>query len=437
MTEGNRVPSGGRPSDDTLSFDRRLRVLFLNDTSRNGGPGRTLLFMLKHLDPQRIERWVVVPREGDVADLLRKGEVADRLTFEPDLVENLVEPWTRPLVRSDFNASWILKSVRSAGNVFRAIRALVRLSRQIRRRRVDVIFCNGTTANFAGAALAALTGVPAIWHVFYTSVPAILRPIHDRLAQSKGVRSILCVSEPTRQLFDPTGAKVRVVHDAIDTSEFAPERSQKNLRAEFGIGQDAVVFVSHGRIVPRKGYVELIRAVDVAARRMSDAQRARFRLVVFGDTPEDTRRNHLDECRSLVATLELGDIVSFVGYRSDIKPFVAEADVVVVPSIYEDPLPRSVLEAMALGRPVIAFGVGGIPEMVVPGVTGLLANGRPPDIDGLAEHMLTYVSRPDLREEHGMAARRRAVHEFDSVVHGQRIQRELVEAAAPQRPANG
>jgi glycosyltransferase involved in cell wall biosynthesis len=92
-----------------------------------------------------------------------------------------------------------------------------------------------------------------------------------------------------------------------------------------------------------------------------------------------------------------------------------------------------VLEAMALGRPVVAFGVGGIPEMVEDGTTGLLADGRPPDVDGLANHLLTYVRRPDLRAAHGAAGRERAVREFDSAAHGRRIQQELIDAAAPRR----
>lgn len=431
---GTHQEHGGRPLRGVSApAGRALRVLFLNDTSRNGGPGRTLFFLLKHLDPNEITRLVVVPREGDVAELLRRGGVTEQLTLEPDLIENLVEPWNRPLVRSDFDAPRMQQVVRAVGNVARASRALWRLRAFIRRERVDVIFCNGTTANFAGATVAAMTGVPAVWHVFYTSVAPIIAPIHARLARLDAVRSILCVSEPVRRQFGRSVGKVRIVHDAIDTNDFDPDRTEKGLRAELGIREDAVVLTSQGRIVPRKGYVEMIRAVALVTARMSAEERSRVRFVVFGDTPEDTRRNHLDECRAHVRDLGLSDVMSFVGYRSDIKSFIADSDVVVVPSIYEDPLPRSVLEAMALGRPIVAFGVGGIPEMVDDGVTGLLADGRPPDVDQLARHMLTYVRSPALRASHGAAGRTRAVREFDSRVHGRRIQEVLVAAAGSRR----
>jgi glycosyltransferase involved in cell wall biosynthesis len=437
MMDVNGLSMGNPQRAVGASNLRPLRVLFLNGTSRNGGPGRTLFFLLRSLDPRRIERLVVVPREGDVAELLRQGQVADRLTFEPDLIENLVEPWTRPLVRSDFDAPWLTQGVRAAGNVGRAGRALWRLRTLIRRERVGVIFCNGTTANFAGAALAAMTGVPAVWHVFYTSIAPPIAPLHRYLARMDAVRTILCVSQPTRRLFDESAPKVRMVHDAIDTRDFDPDRVGRRLRTELGLRADAIVVASQGRIVRRKGYIELARAVEIAKRRMSPEERDRVRVVVFGDTPEDTRQNHLEECRALVGQLGIADMMSYVGYRPDIRGFVADADVVAVPSVYEDPLPRSVLEAMALGRPVVAFEVGGIPEMVDDGATGLLARGRPPDIEGLANHLLTYVRRPDLRAAHGAAGRARAVREFDSAVHGRRIQQELLDAAGSTAVARG
>ena len=81
-----------------------VRALFLNDTSRNGGPGRTLFYILKFLDPALIRRTVIVPRQGVVSDLLTAGKVVDELHYLPNLVENVVEPWSRAMDRADFDA---------------------------------------------------------------------------------------------------------------------------------------------------------------------------------------------------------------------------------------------------------------------------------------------------------------------------------------------
>src|SRR5437868_2330059 len=128
---------------------RKVRVLFINDTARNGGPGRSLFYILKFLDPRVVHRSVVLPREGVIADLLRDGGVVDDLLFEPNLVENPFEPWRRAMERTDFDAPAPLRAARAVGNVARATFGLGRLTSLIRRGQFDLIYCNGTNADFA------------------------------------------------------------------------------------------------------------------------------------------------------------------------------------------------------------------------------------------------------------------------------------------------
>src|ERR1019366_654634 len=159
-----RLSTAGSPAPVPA---RRVRVLFINDTARNGGPGRSLHSILKFLDPDVIHRAVVLPREGAIADLLRRDGVADELRFETNLVENPIEPWRRPMERRDFEAAAPLKALRLGGNLVKATRAMVRLASLVSKGRFDLIYCNGTNADFAGALLARMTGVPALWHVRY------------------------------------------------------------------------------------------------------------------------------------------------------------------------------------------------------------------------------------------------------------------------------
>jgi glycosyltransferase involved in cell wall biosynthesis len=393
------------------------RVLFVNDTARNGGPGRTLHTLLKWLDPSRIHRTVVVPRAGVVSELL--AEVSDELILEPRIVENPFAPWNREMERRDFDAVLPIKAVRSVGNIGIGTSAIVRLARLAKKH--DVVFCNGTTANFFGGAIARMTGVPAVWHVFYPSVAKILVPIHDRLARSKGVRAILCVSKPTMEQFAHCSEKVIHMHDAIDTEEWSPGVVKGILREELSIPRDAVVFGSQGRILRRKGFIELVRAA--AAMRNPKAW-----FVILGDTPEDMPVDHLEECRALVRELGLEPTVHFLGYRSDVRPYVEDFDVSVVPSVYPDPLPRSVMECMALEKPVVAFDVGGIGEMVTHGVTGALVAGS--DIDALARSLSTYANDASRRERQGKAARDVIVREYDAKSHAREVEEILVRAAS-------
>ena len=419
--------SSVRKSLPGLTAKRKARVLFINDTARNGGPGRSLFYILKFLDPAVVHRSVVLPREGVISELYRSRGVTEDLFIEPDLIENLVEPQSRPMSREDFDAPLALRGSRAALNVLRVGRGLMRLTSMIQRGAYDLVYCNGTNADFAGGVLARTSGVPALWHVRYTSVPKLAQGVHDRLAASRGVSRIVCVSNASATLFPHCPEKVRVIHNALDTSEFDVSSITPVLRRELGLPNDAIVFGSQGRILPRKGYVEMILAAREALSLMTEDERRRAFFVVLGDTPEDIRPDHLAECRALVESFGLVDKFRFVGFRTDILPWAADFDVAVVPSVYPDPLPRAVIEAMALGKPVIAFDVGGVSAMLKDGTTGTLV--RAGDASGLAKEMLRYLREPALRGAHGRAGRSRVEQEFDGRIQARRIQDQILEAS--------
>ncbi len=84
---------------------------------------------------------------------------------------------------------------------------------------------------------------------------------------------------------------------------------------------------------------------------------------------------------------------------------------------------------MALSKPVVAFDVGGVGEMIVDGGTGALVSGEPPDVEGMASKFLSYLRDPALRRRQGEAARLHIEREFNGQTHSRRIQNEIVRAA--------
>ena len=413
-----------RSAPRTLAPLRPLRVLFLNDTARNGGPGRSLYTILKHLDPSEVYRAVVVPRPGVVSDLL--ADVSETVMFLPDFVENPIEPLRRAMSRRDFDAPAPLKGLRAVANVLKAGRSLTTLSRWVRGGGFDLIYCNGTSADFAGATVAAMTGVPALWHVRYTHVPPAIEPLHRRLAASDAVRRIVCVSGAAAKLFDHCRGKVCVVHNAVDLDDFGREVPRGVLRRELGLGEQDVVLGAHGRVLARKGFDVMLRAARRALDEMSEPVRERVRFVIVGDTPEDIAPNHLEECKALARSLDLTAHVTFLGFCADVRPYVRDFDVEIVPSVYQDPLPRAVIEAMALGVPVIASEVGGVAEMLSEGEGTLVPPG---DEAALAQAMVRYAIDPQLRREQGERARARIERDFDARAHARRIRDEIASAA--------
>src|SRR5215831_8843875 len=121
------------PLPSALRPRRAARVLFINDTARNGGPGRSLFYILKFLDPAVVHRAVVLPRPGVISELYAEAGITDELFFEPNLVENPVEPWHRPIERDDFDAPLPLRALRLFGNVGRGAWSIAKLTSLVKR----------------------------------------------------------------------------------------------------------------------------------------------------------------------------------------------------------------------------------------------------------------------------------------------------------------
>jgi glycosyltransferase involved in cell wall biosynthesis len=292
-----------------------------------------------------------------------------------------------------------------------------------------------------------LTGVPVLWHVRYTSLPPAVVGMHRRLSASRGVKRIVCVSGAAARQFRHCVDKVRVIHNGLDIDGFDPAHVVPSLRAELGLPKDAIVIGSHGRVLRRKGYVEMVRAARIALRQLGAEDARRVAFVVVGDTPEDFRVDHVRECRALAAELGIADRVHLLGFRADVRPLIADFDVAVVPSVYADPLPRSVIESMALGKPVVAFDVGGVGEMLGSDAGTLVGFERrdaqaaegasDASIERLAAALVRYVRDPALRRRQGSAARERAVRDFDARNHARLIEREILDTSAAGRGRRG
>lgn len=402
-----------------------IRVLFINDTFRSGGPGRSLFYILRFLDPAKVHRTVIIPREGVVSARIRNGNAAEEILLEPRLIENVLEPLSRQIERTDFEAPLLIKIIRMIANVVRAAFGIFSILVRVRRDPVDLIFCNGTTSAFVGGALARFGKIPVVWHVLYSSVPAPVRFLHAQLANGENVRSIICVSNSTALQFDHCRGKVLINHTGLDVEEFDPSAIVPCLRSELGIDRGAVIFGSHGRVVRKKGYLEMIEAARIFLATLSEDERNHCRFVVLGDSPEDSRENHLEECRTAVRRCGLEAWFRFVGHRPDVRAYVADFDVAVVPSVYPDPLPRAVMESMAMAKAVIAFDTGGIGEMIADGVCGRLVSAAPPDINGMARAFRCYFFDAAKRALQGAAARRRIEVDFSARKQTAAVQREI------------
>jgi glycosyltransferase involved in cell wall biosynthesis len=191
----------------------------------------------------------------------------------------------------------------------------------------------------------------------------------------------------------------RLIPNGIPTDEYAPDpHTRAQWRQAHGIEPHATVLTHVGRFAPPKNHALLIEAF---AQVRSDAPL--YLLLVGGGELENAVREQ-------VAGLGLQERVRFLGVRADVADILRASDVFVLSSRVEGN-PMSVMEAMAAGLPVVSTAVGGVPELVREGVTGLLVPSE--DAGALAQAMQALVDDPVRRQAMGAAARQHAVAHFD------------------------
>jgi len=259
----------------------------------------------------------------------------------------------------------------------------VRLARLLRRDRPDVLHAhNPTAAAAAGAArVLARAGELAIVTTYHGVGPER----HRRANVAHGPTSEIvvgCGPSATRELLEAglPASRSATVYNAVDTRT---TRAADEVRREFGAA-DAELVVTVGRYVEEKDHALLL---DALARLAPSRPRLRALLVGYGHLEPELRRQTAD--------LGLEGVATLTGERADAIDVVAASDLFVLSSAREA-LPMALLEAMGLGVPVVATAVGGVPDAVRDGVTGLLV--PPGDPDALAAAIARVLDDGTLRD---------------------------------------
>jgi glycosyltransferase involved in cell wall biosynthesis len=274
---------------------------------------------------------------------------------------------------------------------------LLELVRLFRRERPVLVHANSSKAGFLGRSAAVLARVPVRIFTVHGWAFSARRGLAaaaclwaDRL-MSPLTTTTICVAHSVRA----AGIRARtcradravVIHNGVDLDR---PRRRDGARAR------PVALLSVGRLRPPKDFLTLVRAVAAL-------EPGSVRLRIAGDGPDRAALS------AEVARLGLDGVVELLGERHDVDELLAAADLLVLSSDSEG-LPLSVLEAMAAGLPVVASAVGGVPELVRDGETGLLV--PPGDPGALARALAGLVADPELRARAGAAGRRRAEREF-------------------------
>jgi len=353
-----------------------------------GGGELSLMDLLRGLDRDRWAPILVVPEDGDVAVLARELELPVHVTPLPTL--------RRPSLAG-------ARSVTALAGLARATGAAL-------------IHANGSRAMAYAGAAGRLASCPTLWHVRIADSDGLL----DR-ALCAMATLVVATSRGVARRFSWAPAKIRVVPNGIDLARFAPRAPSATLRAALQLPPSAPIAVSVGRHVPEKGYRHLI---DAAA--LLEQTKPGVHWVLVGD---GELRSELE---AQARRLDLASRVHFTGSRSDVADLLALADVFALPSESEG-FGRVLVEAMAMGRAIVATNVGGIPDIVLDGETGVLV--EPADPVALAQAVRGLLDDPARAARLAEAGRQRAESTFSLGAHVDGVERvwdEVLGRGAPE-----
>lgn len=302
-------------------------------------------------------------------------------------------------------------------NPLRLLESYRAMRRLFRERRYDVVHVHTPVAALAGRPAARREGVPLVLYTahgfyFHEGMRAPVRAAHvalERFAQRSADFLFSQSDEDARAavaLGISPAERTLAIGNGVDMARFRPDLLSKEerdaTRAEFGFGPEHVVATMMGRLVREKGFFELLEAWAALATRRPEA-----RLLVIGDALPSDHDDAAGEIRRRAGAI--APPVVFAGLRKDVPRLLAASDLFTLPS-WREGMPRSILEAMASGLPVVATDIRGCREEVVEGETGRLVPPRAPG--PLAQALEEVIADAATRRRMGAAGRLRAEKEF-------------------------
>jgi glycosyltransferase involved in cell wall biosynthesis len=379
ILQNDRVPPSGTP----------IKILRAITRLNIGGPALHAILLTEALNDgvdfsSTLVTGTTAQHEGDMLDLARSRSV---------------EPIILPALGREISPLDDLVS-------------LARMVQLIRAEKPDIVHTHMAKAGTVGRLAARICGVPFVVHTYHGHVfHSYFGPLKTRLfltlerALGMATNRIIVVGEGQRDEIAGYGVapprKLVAIRLGLELGQFLHAENQRGeLRRELGIAPDVPLVGIIARLVPIKAHEAFFRAAAIIRQTAPDAQ-----FLIIGD---GERRAQLE---ALVRQLGLTQAVRFLGWRRDMVRIYADLDVVTLTSLNEGS-PVALIEALASARPVASTVVGGVPEVVINGETGLTT--RPSDPTAFAEAVVRLLKDPALAQQLGAAGRRHVYPRYDS-----------------------
>jgi len=291
-------------------------------------------------------------------------------------------------------------------DLFKDLKTFLSLWQILRHERPVIVHTHTSKAGFLGRLAAWLAGVPIVihtphGHVFYGHFGPVGSKYFLALEKfvSKITHRLIALTEQERLDYQNFAVvppeKLSTIHSGVKLDRYLNRQVDGNRKREFlGFGDNDIVIGFVGWLLPIKGVMHLLKAMEIIC---SKYPHARLAYVGKGGLEKDLKA----ETKRLGLTAN----IKFLGWRDDIEKIMPLFDIFVLPSLNEG-MGRVLVEAMAAARPVVASDVGGIPDLVKPGESGILV--PPGDAQALAAGIMRLIDQPEVAHKMGQLGRRRS-----------------------------
>lgn len=372
---------------------KKIRIVNIITRMELGGPPILVLDILQHLDKERFESTIAtgitIDRKYDMIGFARDKNI--RVFAMPSLVRDI-----HPL---------------------KDIKTLIKLVIFLKKEKFDIVHCHTSKGGFIGRLAAKLAGAKII---IYSPHGDIFEGYFCRLATDFFILLEKFAARFTDKIINLTKIEIeRFLEHGIGTRhqlkqiynginiKYYERAMTSNLkkRDEFGLGKDDFVCATVGRLVPVKGHTYLIKAIQKVVKVIPEAK---FLFVGDGELKPKLSEE--------IKSYDLQRNVFLLGARSDIATILSCINVFLLPSLNEG-FGMVLIEAMAARKPVIATNVGGVPEVIINGTTGILV--PPEDPEAFSSAIIKLYNNPEMSLEMGLAGYKRAKKLFniETTVH--------------------
>lgn len=366
---------------------RKIKILYTSSFGNIMQGGQfSLFYLLEKINREQFDFKVICSEQGNYTEKLNKNNIETIILQFPSL-----------------------KTLK----IWKIIKMIMDLRRIIKKGKIDILHTDAPRQTFYAGLSRLFLNTKLVWHVRVSNSIGIFDLLLYTLCSC-----VICVSEMTRWRFTRfhCNKKLKVIYNAVDTNVFNPNKKFEPILRNRFYNNDILIGVI-GVIDEHKGQKELILASENILKEIKNVK-----ILLIGNENKD----YADKIKQLIVLKEIENNVIFIGFIDNMPAILKELDILVLPT-YMEGFSRTIIEAMAMEKPVIATNVGGNPEAIENNISGLLVPVH--DTIKLEKALRTILSDKQKALQMSKKARERVVANFSierNVAETEKIYKELI-----------